>query len=65
MKYEVDAERSDQGVVALSMSAWIEITVLLHFNSWSSVALYMSAWIEISIGKTGLPKRIVALSMSA
>ena len=61
--------RSHSGVnshyVALYMSAWIEIGLVIVLGGKPIVALYMSAWIEIGLVIVLGGKPIVALYMSA
>ena len=52
-------------MVALYMSAWIEIFLLRVESNQEIVALYMSAWIEIRMGFPTLTSGLVALYMSA
>ena len=52
-------------VVALYMSAWIEMNLQGKQIPTTTVALYMSAWIEIKMAFMLLNKLLVALYMSA
>ena len=52
-------------LVALYMSAWIEIKIIQVFMEQPQVALYMSAWIEIHKTETQELTKTVALYMSA
>ncbi len=46
--------RVNLAIVALYVSAWIEIQIAKKFDFMGLVALYVSAWIEINIEQQGI-----------
>ena len=65
MKYQLNSHHLQQKLVALLVSAWIEISNDADGHLLHIVALLVSAWIEICFGSYPLRPTLVALLVSA